>query len=310
MTLAYLPRLICLTLACFFLVNILMTVVVAVFSRRAIRKADRFPPRKAASFILGLRLVPVGLAAFAAIGLCVPSYMWFEPERVEEHVGFFCLALAFSGLAILGVATTRALRAVVESLIFFRRCRHSGNMRDDLGALVIASSRPLIALAGVVRPRLIMSQGIVDALNGEELAVVMVHERAHRESRDNLKRLCMTIAPGFASLDRAWVRLAEFAADEQAVAGDEKRALALASALVRVARVGQNPGTPRYAISFLGNACDLSDRVDRLLAPRPFAASARPRTTPLWISVVCLAAISFNPFTLRWVQSALEELLH
>lgn len=308
MTLAYIPRLVSLALACFFLVHVLTALAVASCSHRAIRAADRLYPRAAARLVLALRLAPCGLALFAAVGLCTPSYLWYEPERVDEHVGFVCLALAFAGLTLLGIATARALRAVAVSLIFLRNCRQSGYMRDDLAALVIRSSQPLLTLAGILRPRVIMSQVIVDALTAEELTVVLSHERAHRGSRDNLKRLCLSFAPGFKSLDRAWVRFAEFAADDEAVAGDEKNSLALASALVRVARFGQNPSTPKYAISFLGNAGDLPQRVDRLLAPRPAARPGHGSGAAL-IVVACLAAMSFNPATLRLVQAALEGLI-
>src|SRR5206468_11663090 len=56
---------------------------------------------------------------------------------------------------------------------------------------------PLMALAGIWRPRLIVARGLVDALTPEELAASVAHEAGHQRSRDNLKRLVMRAVPDF-----------------------------------------------------------------------------------------------------------------
>jgi Zn-dependent protease with chaperone function len=106
------------------------------------------------------------------------------------------------------------------------------------------STAPLLALAGIVRPRLVISRGVLRALSAEELAAALRHERAHWTARDNLKRLCILLTPGilpFAgssrTLERGWRKFAEWAADDRAVAGSARRSCALAAALVRVARM-------------------------------------------------------------------------
>jgi Zn-dependent protease with chaperone function len=309
MILSYLPRLACLVLACFFLTHAATALAVAMSAQRALRRAESLAPRPAARLVLSLKLMPLGLAAFCAVGICAPSYLRFEPERVDERVSLICLAMAIAGSAIAGIAIIRGLLGCVRSLRFLRRCREAGSVRDDLKALVIGSPRPLVALAGIVAPRVIMSLGIVEALNEEELAAVLSHESAHRGSWDNLKRLLMSLTPGFASLDRAWVRFAEFAADEEAVAGDAMRAVALASALVRVSRFGPIVEKSAVAIFFLGNTTDLTERVDRLLAPRPCVASSQRTTVSALLLAGCLAVLAFNPATLRLVQSLLEGLI-
>ena len=65
------------------------------------------------------------------------------------------------------------------------------------------------------------------------------------------------------SLDRAWSRAAEEAADAVAVAGNPGFALELAQALIRVARLAPTPQAPALASAFyLGGS--IESRVRRL----------------------------------------------
>ena len=306
MTLPYVARLLCLVWALFCLIYVGTAAIVALYSPRALRIAQRLSPAAAARFLMTLLLMPAGLAVLGAIGLCVPSYLWFEPEGIEEQVGIACLIAALLGSLICAHALFRLSRNAVRSLLFTRRCLRSGG--ETQAAVVVDTAQPMIVLTGLLRPRIVVSKSIVNALSEEELRMVLNHENAHRASRDNLKLLCFSIAPGFAALERAWLRYAEFAADERAVAGDARQSMALASALVRVARFGRAQHGSPVAISFLGDACDLSARVDRLLNPQP-PQYARPGFGAALMLAACAITIALNPSTFRLVQSILERLL-
>jgi hypothetical protein len=52
-----------------------------------------------------------------------------------------------------------------------------------------------MALVGVLRPRLIVTRGLVAALTDEELAASIGHEVGHSRARDNLTRLLMRATP-------------------------------------------------------------------------------------------------------------------
>ena len=91
-----------------------------------------------------------------------------------------------------------------------------------MDAWIVESDAPLLALGGIVRPRLVISRGVVGALSAEQLAAALRHERAHWASHDNLKRLCILLTPGilpFAgssqTLERGWRKFTEWAADDQ-----------------------------------------------------------------------------------------------
>ena len=77
----YLPRLLCLCLAAFFVIHFLVGLAVAVSGPAAVRAARRMRPRSAARFLLVLRLLPALLALFLVAGLCIPSYLWLEPDN-------------------------------------------------------------------------------------------------------------------------------------------------------------------------------------------------------------------------------------
>ena len=86
---SYLSRLLLLSeSAAFFLVQAVVHALIALLAPAAIRRAGTMRPRRAARFLLTLRLLPAALAASVVAGLCVPSYLRLEPRVGEEEVVF------------------------------------------------------------------------------------------------------------------------------------------------------------------------------------------------------------------------------
>jgi hypothetical protein len=319
---SYFFRLLCLALATFFLVHLALGVVVSTLAPAAIRIVERLRPRLAARLLLVLRLLPLGAALFVTAGLCVPSYLRFEPESSAERMGFACLAAAILGAAVWGMSIGRALRAAVRSWRYTRVCRRIGHRTHLEGesspVLIVERTAPCLALAGIVRPRLVVSKNILRALPADQLAAALRHERAHLVSRDNLKRLLLLLAPdplpfvrAFRPMERSWARFTEWAADDSAVAGDSRRSLSLAAALVRVARMG-SAAQPTLTSSLLADGRDLSARVDRLLHGAP-EASERCRSffaIGAGFSLVgSLVVMMLQPAALQGVHLLLEHLV-
>ena len=303
MSLPYLARLVCLCLAAFFLVHLALSVVVAALAGRAIRRAERMRPRTGARFLFGVRMLPATLAGAIVAGLCAPSYLRFEPETAMEHIGLACLAAAAAGVWICAAGAARGLRAALRSRRYLRVCE-AAHQSDAL----------VVMLAGVVRPRLVVSRGARRALTARQLAVALRHERAHAETRDNLRRLLMLLTPdalpfvrGLGEIERGWRRIAEWAADDQAVRGSRRRALTLAEALVRMARAGSD--APALATHLVGDAGDLAARVERLLGRRT-APLLRPRVWPAIALAACGAVAASQPSMLAYAFEALEALAH
>ncbi|HUB80101.1 MAG TPA: M56 family metallopeptidase [Bryobacteraceae bacterium] len=325
MMLPYLARLVCLCLAAFFLVHAALGLAVSLLTPIAVRFAVRMAPANGARLLLALRLLAPAFALFVVVGLCTPSYLYLEPKGAPEEMGLACLVAAILSLSIWGWSIGRASQAVVRSVRHARQCRErSHEMRlpgERVAGWVIAGSAPCVMLTGLFRRRIVISTGVVDALSAEELAAVVRHERAHGVSYDNLKRLLVLLAPdivplrfGLRKLERAWAKMAEWAADDRASAGNTRRSLSLAAALVRVARLGSVAPAPALATSLMADGADLSERVDRLLHPVERGVQGRHREPILTASAGLLltgamAALMAQPATLQSAHEWLELLI-
>jgi Zn-dependent protease with chaperone function len=326
MILPYLLRLLCLCFASFFVLNAAAGLIVRISSKSAIRFAESRTPGTAAQFLIALRMLPFVLATLFVVGLCVPSYLWLEPVATAERVGMLCVVLGLLGAAIWLASIARTVHSLVASHRHNRLCRLAGQeMRvpgNPAPIVLVEDETPLLALSGLLRPRLLISRAVFRVLSAEELEAALAHEHAHRTSRDNAKRLLLLLAPDvfpfvrlFRMLECRWSKFAEWAADDQASAGDSRRALSLAAALVHVARMGSAPRLPFLSTSLLACDRDLSARVDRLLLADPRTPPC-PSKTRLRLQgagllfAVYLAALLLAPSALSSVHELLELLLH
>jgi len=301
MILGYLSRLLFISLAVFFLAHLVLGLLVALVTHPALRFARRMEARLAARWMMMLRLLPAAGAIFLVLAVCLPSYLWLEPDAPAERVGFVSLGAALLAATMWGISLARVWRAAVRSR------RLSTTDRDA----------PNLALAGILRPRLIVSPAVRRALTPAQLAAAMRHERAHWTSRDNLKRLCMLLAPPFAlggKIDCAWQMFSEWAADDYAADGSADCACALAEALVRVARLSANSPVAPLAATLIGDRDELAARVDRLLRADPSAAPSAGghpilAFTAMLATAGATAIALFNPEALASVHRVLERLI-
>lgn len=304
---------------------------VALLAPRLLRRLEaaglhmHHPGRRAAA-IWTLRVSPLLAGLGLAGGLCVPSFLWLEPAGAAERVTVLFFALAAAGAGLAGWILLRLLRTGWQSLRFARQALESGQA-VWIGAspvvIVDGASKPWLALAGILRPRLLIARRVLERLSPEQLQAGLRHERAHERARDNLKRLLVAGLPRLIAaqrmhqLERAWARLAEWHADDAAVQGDEGAGsdcpLHLASALVEVARLGACP-QPAAAVSLFTRGeegVELATRVERLLQRQANAAheANRKRTWLLGACICAAAALILQPAMLIAVHEALEHLL-
>jgi Zn-dependent protease with chaperone function len=330
MTLPYFLRLLFLCAATFFVVHTIVALAARLFVPAVLRFTGRMRPRAAAQFLLLVRLAPAVLAAFSVIVLCIPSYLDFEPGATTEEVGLACVIAALLTVLLLAISAARAIRAVWSTAIYARACLSTGTQFHSPAVsssiTVIDDAAPVIAMVGVFRPRFVISRGVLETLSPDQLDCALRHERAHRTSADNFKRLLLLLAPDalpflsrtFSALDRSWITLTEWAADDLAVAEDLERSLSLAGALVRVAQMGASPRlSPLCTELVSGNSSclnqDLSVRVDRLIHTGQFRPQAPKKFSPTF--KVAAIAIAFAAFviilrtdTLHSVHRMLEVL--
>ena len=325
MILPYYLRLLCLCFATFFVAHAVSWLMVRSIASTALRIAETVRPGWSSRLLFGLRMAPAAITLFLVVGFCVPSYVWLEPDIASERVGFACLLAAMLGAAVWAVALLRGFSAVARTARYVRVCQSNGVEttvgQDAAHVLVLNDDVPLMAVAGVMHPCLVVSQSVMAALSEEQKEAAFRHETAHRVSRDNLKKFLFLLAPdivpfvsGLSNLERGWAKFTEWAADDQAVDGDPQRALSLASALVKVAKMGVQP-TPSYLLSSLvDDDRDLETRVDRLLrepayAEKPLAPLiAFGRNASLIVAGIT-ATILLWPESLGGIHRLLEHLV-
>jgi len=321
----YLLRLLCLCLASFFAVNAVAGLLISFASHSAVRMAESMRARSSARFLLALRLLPCALGIAAVLALCVPSYLWLEPDASSERIGWVCLALAVLGAVSWVAPLVRVTRAIAFCIRFNRAWQHIGYETllhgESAKAVIVDKDAPLLALAGILRPRLIVSQAVLRSLSAGELELALQHENAHRISRDNLKRFFLLMAPtpipllsSVSSIEKGWTRFSEWAADDEAVRGDSHRALSLAAALLRVARMGTAPRLSFLHTSLCADDQHLSARVERLLRIQPLPAKSQSSARALAIgssfgAFFCAGALLAWPTTLSLVHRLLELFL-
>jgi beta-lactamase regulating signal transducer with metallopeptidase domain len=289
MTIPYALRLVCVCLASFAIVFAVAGLAVSICAAAALRAAERMRAASAARFILALRLAPALLAAVSVAMICLPSYVRFEQRAESEEVGGFCLLLAVLTASLFVRSSARALAA-------WRRSLHAN---------------AVLALTGVLRHRIVISNAVRTVLSDLQLSMAIRHEEAHAASGDNLKRLLILMTPGglprFDELEQAWKRFAEWDADDRAAAGDPQRAVTLAEALVQVAKLGYAAEMPLIT-AFLAGANDLEARIERLLNPRSTTACPyKTITLSAALPSALLIAAMANPAT---IHGLLERLIH
>ena len=266
-----------------------------------------------------LRLIPAG--AGAVVGLIViASFLNFEP-RLDENIGWMIPALGGLGAMLIAVAVWRAVQSALATRRLTRDWLSSGTPIDLPGvsvpAGVIPSTFPVVAVVGIRRPRLVIARSVLQACTPEELAAVLAHEQGHIDRRDNLRRLVMYAAPDAlswlprsAQLASAWRAATEEAADDDAARAGTGGRLALASALVKVARLAVGmPHQRAMPVSTLYCGDSIDARVRRLLEPVERTDAALERH-PLRTAALLTGAIALTVLALHGVQALVELTVH
>ena len=242
-----------LALAWFILLNVATMITVMTVSELLGSRPARGTWYQSPAFCLALRLSPAVLSVLFVAVLFLPSYWRYEPREFVEGFDVSLTALAITATVVIGSAVARGVTAwrsaARRTADWMRAARPLAIAGISMPAFAIDTEAPVMALVGVLRPRLLITQPVLDTLTGEELSAAVAHELGHWRALDNLKRLAMRAAPDLLSatrvaraLERRWAVASEHAADRGA--GDDDRArCALASALVKVARLTP-PVTP------------------------------------------------------------------
>jgi hypothetical protein len=237
-----------------------------------------------------LAALPLLIAAALMLSATLPSLLSLELPGFDHcvvhhdghpHLCFLHLpqmgmnsGARFVLLVFLGHAALRTLVAsarVARSLQGLRSLRLSGEERADLGVTVIETPQAVCLTAGLWRPQVLLSRGLIATLSAEERSIVLAHERAHVRRRDALVASAVRVlaALHIGAVARWLVQelgvAAEQACDEEAgdVMGDR---IAVAAAILTVERaVQQSAAIDLAPLALAFGACAVERRVEALL---------------------------------------------
>lgn len=261
-------------LAAYGLFNLLLSAAVVLAWRAGLRRylTD-------AGAVLSVRLLPAMGSATIVLTVVLPAFLLYEPRHAHDQPGPLLVIAAVFALLVLGDGLRRGFRALRATRALLRTSQplsaHSEAVNTELTVLNI--KEPLVAVVGGLRQRIVAARCVTAACDDEEFRQVLAHEAAHMDARDNLKRLLLLTMPDAlawlptgSALTERWRAAIELEADERASGADPRRRVALASALIKVARLSLASGRPpRVASRVSTQLSGLDQRVRRLLAPSP-----------------------------------------
>src|SRR5262249_52807840 len=147
------------------------------------------PARTRAQIIFTLRVFPLAGAFIVVAALILPSYLTYEPWPSDEVVTAKLAALTLISAVGIGLAVWRGLVSLRATRRIVANWRRHAEVLDLEGAPVsayhIRHPFPVIAVAGVIRPRLFIASQIFDSLNDDEITAAIRHEAGHLAMRDN-----------------------------------------------------------------------------------------------------------------------------
>jgi hypothetical protein len=295
-----------------------------------VRRTPRWAPasRHRALVLLGLA-VPV-LTLTALISVALPSLLgsvWPELDHCIVHEGHphLCfvhasphadtlLGWVLIGGAALSLAPSLATRAsalwnaprLLDRLVRLARW----DARRQIW--VVPTEQPFCMSVGLLRPRIVVSAGLLAAATDDELTIMLSHEAAHVRQRHTLTRLLVRVAsfPLLPQSRRALLTTlelsAEQACDEAAAAriGDRLRVAEIIVAMERRLVTVVNTYSPVAAFG----ASSVSQRVESMLSPQRHTGAAL--TLALLLSALVVGVLCISPPLHHVTESTLALLAH
>jgi Zn-dependent protease with chaperone function len=261
-------------------------------------------PARRARLLVASRVLPSAFALLVVAGFVVPAFLWLEPRDTGERVSATMAALAGVGALMLLVGPIRGLMSVLSTRRLLKRWSGAASIDVPgitLPAFVVSDPFPIVSLVGWFRPRLLVAGAVLESCDGDELAAVLAHEAGHHERRDPWVRLLLRACPDLLSMtpwadriERLWAEAAEQDADERAARTGPTRAMDLASALVKVARLAGAKSPPAIPVAALYRGDGVAGRVARLLELDP-QTEGKQAPTRIAAGFCVLALLAFVP---------------
>ena len=185
---------------------LVLGIAVSVLHRVGVRRLATPSSEQRAALLLALALLPPVAAAFAAVlgfaprigGVLVDRHChadgcWPHVPTLHADIAY---AVPLAAALLVGTGTVLWMIGgrLRRSLSFASLLRRVAARQEREPFELIETPERLACCVGLLRPRVLVSRGLLDALAPAELRVVVAHERAHAVRLDNLRQLAAAVA--------------------------------------------------------------------------------------------------------------------
>jgi Zn-dependent protease with chaperone function len=244
-----------------------------------------------AGLTLAVHTTALGGGLSHLIGACVLRLRATYATPGGAMVAGLGLTLAGAVVARTALTAMTHLRAAGrQALQHAQTARLVGRPEPALGATLIDHPQPAAYCVAGRDPTVVLTTGAVQALDADQLAAVLAHERAHLTGRHHrliamarIGRQVLPFVPLMRDADAQVARLAEMHADDAATRTCEPAPLA--TALVILA-AGASPA-PALAAA----ATDAVQRIQRMLGPAEPLGRTRRRLLRTTAAALALAPV-------------------
>lgn len=169
---------------------------------------------------------------------------------------------------------------------------------DENHLIIVSHPIPLAITMGLMQPKVVLSTGLMNLLNENEIEAVIAHEMAHLKSRDPLTIFFMTLCsstiwyiPILKWMNKQYRIMKELAADDYAIEKQETT-VHLGSALLKMLKVRQPDNRAFTYASFADTS--INYRIDYMLNPlKELRVSVPFQVILLSVVVFSLICVSF-----------------
>lgn len=306
---------------------VIASVIASATVPTSLKVAAPWSPQAKYRLLLLHALLPAILALAGVVATLLPSLLallWPSFDHCMVHPGehlHLCLAHLpepvgnlGSRLCLLGAGVfivlhaARGIAMLYNAVLLSSRLVARAHPMPHLGARVVMSTQPLCLLVGVLRPTVLISQGLLQELTAEQLDAVLLHERAHARRHDTLLRLvarATTLLLWRPTRRRLLFELelaAEQCCDEAAACAIGDR-LAMADTIIKVERLLQHPPPALSALAVSFGGTTVPQRVTSLLEPQ------RPESRKVPLLAVLFLALALLFTSSAPIHHATETLL-
>ena len=244
-----------------------------------------------AGLTLAVHTTALGGGLSHLIGACVLRLRATYATPGGAMVAGLGLTLAGAVVARTALSAMTHLRAAGrQALQHAQTARLVGRPEPALGATLVDHPQPAAYCVAGRHPTVVLTTGAVQALDADQLAAVLAHERAHLTGRHHrliamarIGRQVLPFVPLMRDADAQVARLAEMHADDAATRTCEPAPLA--TALVILA-AGASPA-PALAAA----ATDAVQRIQRMLGPAEPLGRTRRRLLRTTAAALALAPV-------------------